>query len=131
MAAGKIAGQSTSAIARAEGVSRDWAAKELGSVECRQILVSLVNGTLERMAQLFKTVLDTIEAGMKADKMVVAKGMTVNLGADHYARLTAVKRFLELLTAGRPVPRAPDDCAAPKTITLQELELLIKQNKKQ
>ena len=79
MAAGKIAGQSTSAIARAEGVSRDWAAKELGSVECRQILVSLVNGTLERMAQLFITVLDTIEAGMKADKMVVAKGMTVNL----------------------------------------------------
>ena len=59
MAAGKIAGQSTRSIARAEGVSRDWAAKELGSVECRQILVSLVNGTLERMAQLFKTVLDT------------------------------------------------------------------------
>src|SRR5438445_11893915 len=28
MAAGKIAGQSTSAIARAEGVSRDWAAKQ-------------------------------------------------------------------------------------------------------
>ena len=26
---------------------------------------------------------------------------------------------------------APDDSAAPKTITLQELELLIKQNKKQ
>ena len=40
-------------------------------------------------------------------------------------------RFLELLTAGRPVPRALDDSAAPKTITLQELELLIKQNKKQ
>src|SRR5207245_10214458 len=103
MAAGKIAGQSTSAVARAEGVSRDWATQELGSVECRQILVSLVNGTLERMAQLFKTVLDTIEAGMKADKMVVAKEMTVNLGADHYARLTAAKRFLELVTAGPPV----------------------------
>ena len=77
MAAGKIAGQSTSAIARAEGVSRDWAAKELGSVECRQILVSLVNGTLERMAQLFKTVLDTIEAGMKADNEASAVGRGV------------------------------------------------------
>ena len=73
-------------------MSRDWAAKELGSVECRQILVSLVNGTLERMAQLFITVLDTIEAGMKADKMVVAKGMTVNLGADHYAEAVKAGR---------------------------------------
>ena len=77
MAVGKIAGQSTSAIARAKGVSRDWAAKELGSVECRQILVSLVNGTLERMDQLFKTVLDTIEAGMKADNEASAVGRGV------------------------------------------------------
>jgi len=129
MAAGKIAGHSTSAIARAEGVSRDWAAKELGSSECRQILASLVNGTLERLAQLYNTTLDTIEAGMKADKVVVANGCKLNLGADHYARLTAAKRFMELLTAGRPVPRAPGDSAAPKTITLEELERLIEQNK--
>jgi hypothetical protein len=101
--AGKIAGHSTCAIARSEGLSRDWAAKELGSPECRQILASLVDPTLERIAELYKAVLDTIEAAMKADKMVVAAGRALNLGPDHYARLTAVKRFLELLTAGRPV----------------------------
>src|SRR2546425_10032500 len=97
MAAGKIAGHSTSAIARAEGVSRDWAAKELGSSECRQILASLVNGTLERLAQLYNTTLDTIEAGMKAEKGVVANGGKLNLGADHYARLTAAQPFLGVL----------------------------------
>jgi hypothetical protein len=35
--------------------------------------------------------------------MVVAAERALNLGPDHYARLTAVKRFLELLTGGRPV----------------------------
>src|SRR5258708_1847947 len=91
MAAGKIAGQTTTAIARAEGLSRNWAAKELGSTECRQILATLVNGSHQRVAEMFETVLDTIEAGMKADREVVVEGRALNLGADHYARLTAAK----------------------------------------
>ena len=96
MVAGKIAGHSTCAIARSEGLSRDWAAKELGSPECRQILASLVDPTLERIAELFKAVLDTIETALKADKMVVAEGPEL-LGPDHYGRLTAVKRFWNYL----------------------------------
>jgi len=50
------------------------AAKELGSAECRQILTRLVGATLDRVAELLETVLNTIEAGRKAVKVVVAAG---------------------------------------------------------
>src|ERR1700722_18815120 len=35
--------------------------------------------------------------------------IAVVLGPDHYARLAAAKRFIDLVTAGRPVAKAPDD----------------------
>jgi len=65
------------------------AAKELGSAECRQILTRLVGATLDRVAELLETVLNTIEAGRKAVKVVVAAGVALNLGAD-LSRLSAV-----------------------------------------
>jgi len=65
------------------------AAKELGSAECRQILTRLVGATLDRVAELLETVLNTIEAGRKAVKVVVAAAVALNLGAD-LSRLSAV-----------------------------------------
>jgi hypothetical protein len=40
---------------------------------------------------------------------------------DHYARLAAAKRFLDLVLAGRPVAKAPDDSEESKQVTLEEL----------
>jgi hypothetical protein len=125
MVEAKIMGQSTSAIARAEGLSRDWAAKELQTGESRQILAALVDSNMQRIAAIYAAVLDTIEAGMRAEKTALYLGGAVSMGPDHYARLTAAKRFLELVTMGRPTPRAPDEGHAQKTITLEELEKLV------
>src|ERR1039457_4864333 len=47
-------------------------------------------------------------------------GEPIDIGPDHYARLAAVESLIKLMTAGRPVPKAPrkDD----GTMTLAELE---------
>jgi hypothetical protein len=36
----------------------------------------------------------------------LGRAAVVDLGPDHYARLTAVSRLLQVLTAGRPVAKA-------------------------
>lgn len=125
MVAAKIAGASTTSIARAEGLSRDWTAKELASAECRQILAGLVDGNLQRIAALFTQTLTAIGEAMRADKVVFAEGCAMNLGADHFARLTAAKRFLELVTLGRAPLKAPEEGKGDRTITLEELERLV------
>jgi hypothetical protein len=49
-------------------------------------------------------------------------GEPIDLGPDHYARLTAVDRLIRLLTAGRRVPRAVEAKKEDGTMTLGELE---------
>lgn len=130
MVAAKVAGASTAAIARAEGLSRDWTAAELASSESRQILAGLVAETMGEIRDLYKLTLKTIRDGMNANKVVLDKGRIRNLGGDPFARLTAAKRFLELVTVGRPTPHTPDEGDKTKTITLEELERIVKENKK-
>ena len=48
-------------------------------------------------------------------------GEPVDLGPDHYARLTAVDRLIKLLTAGRPVPKAVEVKKVDGTMALAEL----------
>lgn len=129
IATAAAAGKKTASIAQAEGLTRAWTARELASSECRQILASLVDARLDRLAVLFDGVLESISAALKANKTALYKGRSVNLGADHYARLTACKRLLELLTAGRPTPHTPDDKGSAQLITLEELERIVAQNK--
>jgi hypothetical protein len=125
MVEAKLTGKSTSAIAQAEGLSRDWAARELESPESRQIIAALVDRSFERVQKLYFRILDVIEEAAKADRVVNSPLGILNLGADHYARLTAAKRYIELVTAGRPTPRAPYEAREKRTITLQELERLV------
>ena len=65
--------------------------------------------------------LKAIQEALKATR-VWCEGKTRELGADHFARLTAAKRLIQLITAGRPTPQSPESKAKEKTITLEELE---------
>jgi hypothetical protein len=55
-------------------------------------------------------------------------GEPVDLGPDHYVRLTAVDRFLKLLTAGPPVAKVAEVKKADGTMTLAELETPVGEN---
>src|SRR2546425_4214147 len=82
MVEAKLAGTSTSAIARAEGLSRDWAARELDSGESRQIIAELVDRNFERIATLYEQTLGVIEAAFQADRVAVTPAGVVTIGAD-------------------------------------------------
>ena len=49
-------------------------------------------------------------------------GEPIDIGPDHYARLAAVGSLIKLMTAGRPVPKAPEPSKDDGTMTLAELE---------
>ncbi len=84
---------------------------------------------MARVRDLFAKTLIVIGEAMQAKKVAVSMGGAVDLGADHYARLTACKRLLELLTVGRPTPHPPDEKTGGHQITYEELERIVKENK--
>jgi hypothetical protein len=47
------------------------------------------------------------------------------LGPDHFARLTANKRLIELVTTGRPTPKAPEKLEKQTGLTLEQLKELV------
>ena len=55
-------------------------------------------------------------------------GQPIDLGPCRYARLTAVDRFIMLLAAGRPVPKAVEMKRGDGTMTLAELGVLVGEN---
>ena len=129
IAAGIVQGKSLAAIARAEGVSRQTIWKQAATAEVHQIVVAAVNHELERIGQMFGQALKAIEEAFRARMVRAGKdGQPIDLGPDHYARLTAVDRFIKLLTAGRPVPKAVEVKRGDGTMTLAELEVLVGEN---
>ena len=58
--------------------------------------------------------LQAIDEGLDAKQVQVHEGTVVDCGPDHYARLTAVARFLKVPNAGRPIATM----ANPRSITL-------------
>jgi hypothetical protein len=116
IAAGVITGKSLAQIGREEGVSRQTISKQLASSDARQIIVNLTNRELDRLSLLFSQVLQAISEGLEARRVQVQNGVVIDLGPDHFARLTAVSRLLQVLTAGRPFAKvleqkAPEDGA--------------------
>jgi hypothetical protein len=85
---------------------------------------------LERIYDLFDEALRVIQQAFRARRRGLRKGEVVDLGPDHYARLAAIGRLVQILTAGRPVPRAEEKKEQRRTITLEELEALIEQSRK-
>jgi hypothetical protein len=94
--------------------------------DVRQIVVAVVNGELDRIGQMFVHLLGVIAEALDARVIRAGKdGEPVDLGPDHYARLTAVDRLIKLLTAGRPVPKAVEAKKEDGTMTLAVLEARI------
>ena len=105
IAAGVLEGKSLAQIGREEGVSRQTISKQLASTDARQIVVALTNREIDRISVLFRQMLQAIGEGLEARRVQVQDGALVDCGPDHYARLTAVSRLLQVLTAGRPVAK--------------------------
>jgi hypothetical protein len=51
--------------------------------------------------------------------------VTPSIGPDHYARLTAVSRLITILTAGRPIPKAPEPESETGLIDYDQLRKLM------
>jgi hypothetical protein len=88
----------------------------------RQIVPAAVNGELESIGQMFTRPLGVIAALQPRVIRAGKDGGVIDLGPDHYARLRAVDRFIKLLTAGRPVPKAVEVTKEDGTMTLAEVE---------
>ncbi len=126
MLASKLAGQSTSAIGRAEGLTRGWVAHELESGDCQQVILGLVKRDFQRIERLWNLTLDVIEEGYSAQKTAMYLGEPVDLGADHFARLTASRRFLDVVSLGRPTAKGADvDPGKKGHISLPDLIALV------
>ena len=79
-----------------------------------------------RISSLFGQVLTSIEEAFTATRPGITKdGERYDLGPDHYARLAAAKRFIELVTAGRPIPKAPEPQATNRLPTWTEFQSML------
>jgi hypothetical protein len=97
-----LAGVKIAAVARQLGVSRSWASREANAPGTRIFIADIFELCRERVKALFDQTLDVIEDAMKARKIFVVKGVIVDGGPDHYARLEAAKLFILLMCkAGR------------------------------
>ncbi len=107
IAAGILAGEALAAIARQEGVARQTIWKQVKSEEVQQIVISIVNGEIEELRRIFSKMLHALGAAFEARVIRIGKdGKPVDLGPDHYVRLAAAERLLQVLTAGRSIPKA-------------------------
>jgi hypothetical protein len=128
-ARGALAGQSTRQIAADLGVSRVHGWRILTSEECQQIIVRVVNGQISVLESIFARGLDAIAAALSAERPTVKNknGDAIEGGPDHYARLTAVARLLQVYAAGRPLPKFPDPQPSGGGVTLAEFQAQIAQ----
>jgi hypothetical protein len=121
IAASLVKGEKVAAIARDLGLSRTWASHEAHSPETQALIASMVDQRMPRMLQLLDKSLDAVLDSLKAMKQVLIRGKLTNAGADHFARLTGVKRFIELALAGRSIAK-PEERRASGPFTLQDIE---------
>jgi hypothetical protein len=105
VASGVLTGQPTSQIAAELGVTARRVRQLIANDETRQIIAAVVNERLEIIVDLFDLGLEVIRRAMRA-KLRNKYGQII--GPDHYARLTAVSLLITILTAGRPIPKAPE-----------------------
>jgi hypothetical protein len=125
VAAALVEGKSVTQIARQERVSRSTASKQANSPEVQLLITALVEAERVQIRSLFQQALKAVEDSFAANRTAVYEGGTVDLGADHYARLTGVKCLTQLLTAGRQAVK-PEPPSA-KTFTLDQLKTAVAQ----
>jgi hypothetical protein len=122
--------RSIAATARELGISREWASKIDNAPETQQIIASLAQAHAECIYDLFAEALKVIQQAFRARRRALRKGEVVDLGPDHYARLAAVGRLVQILTAGRPLPKPEERKEERRTISMEELETLIEESRK-
>ena len=121
IAGGVIQGKSLATIACEEGVSRQTIRKQSAADDVRQD--NSRRGQRRAGQNRPDARLGVIEEAFDARLIRLGKdGELVDLGPDHYARLTAVDWFIKLLTAGRPVPKAVELTKGGETMMLAERE---------
>jgi len=121
----KLAGTPTAAIARAEGLRRETIRAALESDDCQQIILALVRQNVSEIDRLFHRAMVAINQAFDANKIAMYLGGEVDLGPDHYARLAAAKRYLELVALGRPTPKPKEDNRQVGMITVEELKRVV------
>jgi hypothetical protein len=129
MAKAAIAGKSVTEIARNEERSRGWVGRELATSETHHFLTELVNIEQEDMLRLFRKVKARIDEALDAEKKVTAPdGKVISVEPDHTTRLAACKRFMELVSIGRPMPKPKQRGTL---VTLEELEAMLQQREEE
>ena len=79
------------------------------------------------MCELFDAGLAVIKHAFRARRKVINKGEVVDLGPDHYARLAAVGRLVQILTAGRAVPKPKEKKQENVWVDHNELRRLVRE----
>jgi hypothetical protein len=82
-------------------VSRSWAGREANARGTRILIAELLDSQRERLSALFDQTLDLIKDAFGARKIFLVRGVLVDGGPDHYARLEAGKLVLRLLSSRR------------------------------
>lgn len=138
IAAAAVKGKSLSAIAAEEGISREWASREANAPATRLAIAQLLDRHYDVVEPLVLEALTVIRQSLQAAQYSVQKLTTIDLvekvrrdevrivevGPDHYARLTGAKRLIELLLAGRPVLKQEED--SPGLCTLDQLRAALR-----
>jgi hypothetical protein len=82
-------------------VSRSWASREANAPSTRLVIAELLDSQRERLNELFDQTLNVIKDAFGARKIFVVRGVIVDGGPDHYARLEAAKLVLRLVSSRR------------------------------
>ena len=128
VAAAVATGKAVTHVASELGVSRATVHRDLHQADTRQIISDFIGAHFAAVEDLFVNVLRSIADALEADRTVATKdGGVVSLGADHYARLTAAKRYLEIVTAGRPTPKPPEAPTERKKLSPAEVEQMLQE----
>jgi hypothetical protein len=96
-----FSGITVAAAARQLGVSRSWASREANAPGTRILIAELLEPHREQLNELFRLTLDLIKDAFQPRRIFVVRGVLVDGGPDHYARLEAAKLFLRLLRQAR------------------------------
>lgn len=127
VAAGIVAGKTQQQIADELGLSRQWVSKLTQTSETEQVLARMVQERLPVLGELFDLGLEAIRNAYRA-KARNKDGHVV--GRDHYARLAAVQRLTQILTAGRPMPKPAEKTTEQAKVTLPDLLRLLQEHQR-
>lgn len=148
IAAAAVAGTPVAETAAAESLARETVSRERSAPETRLEIARLLDRQFDQVSALVPRSLDAIADALGANAYQAhkftkttatvdkdgAKQVTksdeisiVEIGPDHYARLTAAKRMIELLLAGRPAPKDSGSTSPQGICTLDQIRIAVAQ----